>query len=433
MFKKYIDNFNESINGLRDFVELIHPFLSEHEKKVSAQHVGSLKPLILAHKRFLEKDAAKKEQLSNELKEIFEGDIEVYFAEDKPGENSTVKKRRGVTFNMKGDTSKIDEALVKFAKSARQKELLYQNSLISLLSTVEWFFSQILHFHYDKFPDSAGIKKKTLTLEELKSFGSVSDAENYLIDDKIESIVRGSFKDWIEVLKTELSLKITYIKQFEDELIEIYQRRNLLVHNGGTVNSIYNSKVSDIYKRKVKLGERIDVSEDYLERAIALLHTTFILIACELWKKLEPDEELRCKVSMELGYEYLEKEQWDISEIASIFLCADKKMPIASRTAAQLNYWLAKKRSGKIDEVKKEIDEADFSDKSKIFQLALNALREEVKPFFALLPQVIKTEELTPQDLLEFPVFKDMRSKREFKAFLKENEVMKVHLKAKKL
>lgn len=433
MFKKYIDNYHESIEGLKDFVELIDPFLSEHSKKVAEQHEEKLRPLQIAHLRFLEPDEERKKEYTKELNEIFDGEIEVDFLdkEENNDEKGEKKKKKGVSFKFKGDTSQIDEAFEKLAKTSHQKELLFKNSLISLLSSVEWFFSQILHYHYDKFPDSAGIKKKTLTLEELKSFNNLKDAENYLIDEKIESILRASFKDWLDVLRSEISLKMPYLSDFEDELIEIYQRRNLLVHNGGTVNSIYLSKVSEKHKKDIEIGHRISVSEEYLERAISLLHTTFTLIACELWKKLEPNEEDRCKVTMELGYEYLKKGMWDISEIASVFLCADKKMPIASRTASQLNFWLSKKRSGKFEDVKKEVEDADFSDKAKVFQVALHALREETKDFFFLLPQVIKTEELEPHELIEFPIFESMRETTEFRDFLKNNETMIEYLKAK--
>lgn len=424
MFNKYIENFQESIIGLRDFVELINPFLSEYGEKIAEEHEKDLRPIQLAHLRFLETDEKKKQQYTDELKEIYDGDIDVEFIQDSDADGAP-KSTRSVRFKMNGDSRKIDEAIEKLVKTTNQKELLYKNSLISLLSSVEWFFSQILHNHYDKFPDSAGIKKKTLTLEELKSFDSLKDAENYLIDDKIESILRGSFKDWLDVLKLELSLKLPYISCFEDEMFEIYQRRNLLVHNGGTINSIYLSKVSDKYKQNLNIGDSISVSEAYLERAISLLHTTFTLIACELWKKLEPEKENRCVVTMELSYEYLKKEKWDISEIASLFLCGDKKMPIASRTAAQLNYWLSKKNSGKFDDVKNEVKDADFSDKAKVFQVALHALRDEEKDFFQLLPNVLKTEELLPNEVMEFPIFSNMREKQEFQAFLSENEIMK--------
>lgn len=54
MFINYIENFQESIIGLRDFVELINPFLSEYGEKVAEEHEKDLKPIQLAHLRFLE-------------------------------------------------------------------------------------------------------------------------------------------------------------------------------------------------------------------------------------------------------------------------------------------------------------------------------------------------------------------------------------------
>ena len=125
---------------------------------------------------------------------------------------------------------------------------------------------------------------------------------------------------------------------------------------------------------------------------------------------------------MALGYDYLKRKMWDSSEISSTFLTLDKKMPIASRTAAQLNYWLSKKNSGKYNDLSKEILEADFSDKSKLFQIALYSLREEEEKFFNLLPQVLKTEEIDIENLLDFPIFESMRILSKFEEFKKTNE-----------
>lgn len=430
MFDKYLKDFHENIEGLRDFVGLIDPFLSEHRQKIEEEHSESLLPLHLAHLEFIEEDTEKKEKYSKKLKEVFDGEIEVKFTDnesEKDKEETEEKKdnEKGVTVKVKGDTSKIDAAFEILARTYHQKEILYRSSFINLLSTVEWFFAQILHYHYDKHPESAGIKKKTLTLEELKSFESIKDAENYLIDDKIEGILRSSFKDWLQTLKNELNLSLAYTNDFENELIEIYLRRNLLVHNGGVVNSIYLSKVSEFYKEKYNINDKLEISKEYLERAISLLHTVFTLISCELWKKLEPNNEDRCSLIMELGFDYLKRQMWDLSEISSTFLILDKKMPISSRTAAQLNFWLSKKNGGKYNDVSKEILDADFSDKSKLFQIALYSLREEEDLFFNLLPQVLKTEELNVESLLEFPIFESMRNLPKFEELKKTNDILK--------
>jgi len=277
MFTKFISEFEDNIQGLRDFVQLINPILEEHQKKIEKESAIYLKPIELAIQRHLEEDVFEKEKLDVKFKEIFEGDIKVEIDEEK-----------NISFSINGDSTSIDEAFAKMGKTQFQKEQLYKSSFISLLSSVEWFYSQILHFHYEKYPDSASINKKSITLDDLKTFDTIKDAENYLIDQKIEGILRGSLSDWLQVLKEEIKLSLSYIDNYLDDLIEVYQRRNLLVHNGGIVNSIYLSKVSKSHSKDIKIGEKLFVTKEYLDSAIDQFHLIFILIACELWKKIEP-------------------------------------------------------------------------------------------------------------------------------------------------
>lgn len=432
MLKNYILNFQENLQGLRDFTSLISPFLDEHGEKVNEKHIPAFEPLNIARKRHFAKTDEEREKYSEELRLVFDGEIETYEKEteeeisDKSQESDELKKKtkNGIRFKINGDTDAIDEAFKELAKTQFHKELLYKNSLISLLSTVEWFFSQILHFYYDKYPDAAGIKNKTLTLDDLKNFVTVKDAENYLIENKIEDVLRGSLKDWFKILKDEIKLGLGYKDNFEDDLVEVYQRRNLLVHNGGIINSIYISKVSGPYK-DLTIGDKIKIDKEYLESAIDKFELVFTLAICELWKKINENDEARAEILMQLGYRFLKEQKWNISESTNYFLCGDKKMPVANRTAAQLNVWLCKKESKGYEDVRKEIEQNDYSDKSLIFQIALASLKDDKDFFFNNIEQALRTEELLPEHLLEFPIFKNMRELDEFEKFVLENEKMK--------
>ena len=79
MFREYIENYNESIEGLREFVELINPFLSEYSKKVAEEHMDTLRPLSLAQLRFFEKDEEKKKKYSEEISRIYDGRLKLKF------------------------------------------------------------------------------------------------------------------------------------------------------------------------------------------------------------------------------------------------------------------------------------------------------------------------------------------------------------------
>ena len=289
MLDKQITDFNENLIGLRDFVELIDPFLTEKIEEHN-QHIqpiilsAMLKEVLSNGEEIDDKDKEKfiefQEKIAKELDEKYKEIPEVKFEKkDEDGE-------KGVAIKISNSNSEVSKHLENVKKNTKHIEQLYTNSLISALSSVEWFFSQLLHFFYDKHPESAGVQKRTMTLTELKSFGSIEDAEKYLIDIKIDEILRGNFESWINLLKSELSLGLGYLTDIMDELVEVYQRRNLFVHNGGTVNSIYLSKVDENQRKGVLLNDKLIVDKEYLDNAICKLQKAFILIGAELWKKL---------------------------------------------------------------------------------------------------------------------------------------------------
>lgn len=229
----------------------------------------------------------------------------------------------------------------------------------------------------------------------------------------------------MDLLKEEVKLKMPYLKPFYDELQEIYQRRNLLVHNGGIVNSIYVSKVSDETKKEVKIGDRLTITADYLENSICKLHIVFTLIAAELWKKLEPEEEKRADILNTIAYKNMLQKRWLVAEWLSYFIKDDDKLKSRVKTVGQLNFWLCQKRKGNNSLVGTEIAKADFSDKSLRYQLAISALIDNKEDFFEILPEALRTKSLDIEELLEFPIFEDMRSLQEFIDFKKNSPEFK--------
>lgn len=426
MFQQHIIDFNENIIGLRDFIDLIDPFLNdkfdEHDKLVKPLiTLGIVNEMLTEKKEWKDGEMEKIQELRNQLNEEIEKiykkpvDIKVEFEKETTTEKDSKKMK--VVFKTQNAPTELHENLDKIKKVSEHIELLYKNSLISLLSSVEWFFSQILHFHYDKYPDSAGIQKKNLTLADLKTFGSIADAEKYLIDTKIEEILRGNLDSWFMTLKSELNLGLGYIEPIKDELIEIYQRRNLFVHNGGVVNSIYLSKVKDKYRVGVKIGDTLRVDKSYLDNSICKLQKAFILVASELWKNNDKNDKMRGDVLGDIVYENLLKSKWDICEGLTYFIINDAQMDVTDKLVAQLNYWLCKKETGEFEKIRKELFNTDLSDRKEIFQLALFALRDEVEPFMEVLPRALDAEQLTIKKLEEFPIFKTIRETESYKTF----------------
>ncbi|MDB2325592.1 hypothetical protein N9V45_00840 [Flavobacteriaceae bacterium] len=370
-----------------------------------------------------EKDKEKfiefQEKITKELDEKYKEIPEVKF-EKKDDDSEKV-----MAIKISNSNSEVSKHLDNVRKNRKHIEQLYTNSLISALSSVEWFFSQLLHFFYDKHPESAGVQKRTMTLTELKSFGSIEDAEKYLIDVKIDEILRGNFESWINLLKSELSLELGYLTDIKDELIEVYQRRNLFVHNGGTVNSIYLSKVDKNQRKGVSINDRLIVDRDYLDNAICKLQKAFILIGAELWKKLGPEDTNRGEILGAIVYENLLHSRWNICEGLCYFSLKDAQIHPVDKVIAQINYWLCKKEIGEYKSIETDIIKADFSDKKEIFQLGLFALRGETEKVLDILPVVLDTNQTNIERLEEFPILREFRETEEYKNFKKESKFFK--------
>ncbi len=431
MLDKYLRNFNESISGLREFIELIEPFLDKHLENAKTEKELISKGFDLAKEIAQETDEEKRNIKVTEAKNLFEGDLIIANEVDK---DKVIEENNGIEIEQIPDFvysvpkslhPRIDSSLENVDKITHQKHQLLKSSLISLLSTVEWFFSQVLHFYYDKYPDSAGIKKKTLNLENLKTFGDVKDAEKFLIDQKIEEIFRGGFESWLSILKDEIKIKSRLAFKEKEKLIEIYQRRNLLVHNGGIVNSIYLTKVAKEHRKDAKIGDELEVTKEYLEDSICKIHLVFTLISSEIWKKIEKKSETREEILNDIVYSNLLADRWDIAGGISESIFNDEDNASAHRTVAKLNFWLCQKRQGKYDSVKNEVESADFSDKSLKFQMGLWGLREDKPHFFNNLEDAIKSNELSIESLLEFPILKEMRQTKEFEDFRQNSETFK--------
>jgi len=415
MFVNTISNFSDNLNALRDFVDLIAPFLNKHQQEVIESQANDMLPLLLAFKKLLPEEGLNNIESNNNLEQLEQKlaekvDIEIL---DNGSDNKTAK----LSFSNKNIQLSFTRALKTYLGTHRQQELLYRSSLITLTSTSEWFISQILHEYLEKNQGIIYTKEKSFNLKDLEDFGSIEDARRFLIDSKVENLIRDSFEEWIKFFNTPIGLSMGYLKPHQNKLAEVYLRRNLIVHNGGRVNSIYRKKVAIEFKDDFALGDEVQVPPDYLDASISLFELNFILIASELWKKLSPEDEVRANVLIDIAFNHLSSERWNIAEGLSYFVMNDKQMPERSRLIGQLNYWQSIKWQGGYEKIRFEVEKADFSAKEPLFQLARLALLDENEQFFQLLPEVLASRKLGYDHLETWMIFREMRKDPAYSPF----------------
>lgn len=414
MFSNSMKQLSESLDGLREFTALSASYLSQKQDEDIKQNAKALVPLLAAlqeisHAEGNLLDATLTDEFSTQP---FNFDIEL--DSNPPADNFGCH----IYFHDSASAEAFRYAMSKVHRSFNRIKHLYDASLVSIISNTEWYLSSLLHEYFDKYPDAIEGKEKTFSLHDLKSFETIEHARIYLVDHAVENILRGGFEDWLHFVKSKLNLSCGYLEDDIASLIEAFQRRNLLIHNGGIVNNIYLAKISPKLKEKYKLGERIPVEPIYLEDTISLFERCFLLIGAELWKKINPEDRERSNTLIAIAYEHLVAERWGIAEGLSLFTMNDVKLAELDRLIATVNYWQSLKWQGRFNEIQDLVQTMDFSAKHEVFPLAQAVLLDDFDAFFASLSHALDSNALPKGAFTNWPLFREVRKLDRARPFL---------------
>jgi hypothetical protein len=413
MFQEPIEELSANLESQRDFVALLEAFLTERTQDTYRTYHKHMGPLVSLVKKSGIVNLSEEELLQIGDEEVDHSGITI----------STVEKNGELNYKIEFGEHQYQTAiaLLEIKRAQNRIPLLYKSSLMNLTSNVELFFSQLLHIYFHKHPETIIVKDKIFSFSDLTEFKTIDDARQHYISSRIEELFYKSFTDWIALLKEKPKLSMSYVDNDLAHLQETFLRRNLFVHNGGIVNSVYLSKCSTELASGISIGDRIEINKDYLDERVSLFEKNCILIAVELWKKMLPEDIKRANTILSISSAHMEQKRWEIAESLSYFLMNDKQMPETSIMMGKIHFWLSKKRQGKWNEIKSEVESIDFSAKSLKFQLFLSSLKEDADVFFNLVPKAIGADEINIQKLIKSPIFEEMRMDVRFSAYSKEN------------
>ena len=393
-------NFTRNLSGLHEFLTLIQAFLDKEAKDWTHNNLTDLIPIQFA---LAELVPNPEEVLPVDDKESLKGRFGAEFTVEKIEDG-------GVRISIEGDAGKrVGDAIKGLSLNSRHKKLLYRNCLISLISSAEWFLSQVLRRFFEAHPDAASVKEKTLTLADLQRIGSVSEAEAYLITLRIDEIMWGGLDDWLRFLKATVKLSMGYLGSEEAELTEVFQRRNVMVHNDGKVHHSYFAKVAEGLRAGIKEGEELEVTPEYLSRAIDVVETNFLLIAAELWKKLHAKDESRASILNDITIDALFNKRYSLALGTSRFQMEDRQLSEKWILYAKLNHWQSHKWAGTFAQVEDDVKKVDFTAKGDLLQLARFVLLDDFAQALELLEPTLRAGKLTLDDLESWPIFQNFR------------------------
>ena len=409
-FSTSINDFVDHLDSLRDFSTTTEGFLEKRRGEIFQSRAGALAPFVSfiskKHPSILGETSEIPEPI---LKKMFGGEFEL--VEMEGGGTNIVIREEALQ-------NKFNEAIKEVSKNQRSIQLLRSNVLISLISAVEAYLSGLMHLFYAKHPDAIESSDKSFTLSELKKFSSIEDAQNYLIECKVEQLMRGSFEDWSKFFKSRIKLEIPRLDKSLPFLVEACMRRNVVIHNGGIVNAIYLNSVDAQFKANRKIGEKIDISVEYLGGIIDRFEACCLLLGFEMWKRFDAKDAFRWELAGRITYDHVRASRWQIAEMMSEFQKNDKSASESTRLTALINFWLSKKRQGQFTEIEDEIKKCDLSASTRRYQMARFSLINDSISFFRMADAALSGGDLTLAELRAFPIFEEMRGDAAFAKYL---------------
>jgi hypothetical protein len=397
--EKITSNFNKNIHSLIVFSNTIGSFADEHDQKVKDSIQNSLAQITSNLEKVLDELPRKNKSDKD--------DGELDFEEQK---REFISKLENVLLSKKH-----------YRKSLPiQGNLLRKSALISLMCILETLISQLLREFYQKYPEALPSNAKNLSLSELRELGSVEEAELYLIDSEIDSILRGNIQSQLECFEKYIKISLKPIERYRENIVELSQRRNLLVHNDGKINKHYlNKSPKHLRDGNVNEGDKIKVNSSYLTDEIQSVHLIGIILIQQCFRKWEKSKsDVANKILIDLLFDSLTEKNYKLTEyLAEYSYSIDIKNDQDLRIIV-VNHCIALRDLGKVEEMDKVLSKYDWSAVSLTFKLALSVLRNEEDNAYGILDRVLAIGEIDAPELDSWPLFGQLRNTERFNQYM---------------
>lgn len=365
------------------------------------------------------------------------------------GEDDTIKEKSQEFFDqafteIKGEIKRIknkddeddtitkeeaEKILKKFARTLRKKpkisprnyEILSRSSFLMLNNYFEYLIADLLSYYYNKFKESLNEKEFKFTLKELNEYDSIEEATKDLIVKEVESlIIEKSFNELIEHFEEKLSISLEKKLIKWSEIIEIRERRHLIVHNSSIVNKKYISRTKNPYNYKI--GDAIHIEKDYFLKSWSQFKLAGQLLIFNCWGNWDKDN------SDKAIYQIMIQTFEDLNSKNYNLVCKTCKYSeqIEPKNEDQENYILrikvnnaiSLKKQNKDNEVKKVLNNIKVGTATPIFKIAHNILSDKYDNLEELFTQAIIVDELIIENYLEWPIFDFVREKEDLNKVL---------------
>jgi hypothetical protein len=287
--------------------------------------------------------------------------------------------------------------------------IVYNSLLTQAISAFEVLVSGIVTRFYVAHPDALGTDTKEFSLAELRTFEDIDDAADALIATRVAALMFGGLDDWSAWFKKNSEENLGALAMNWSDVVEAFQRRHVVIHNGGLVSRQYLSRVPEA---TLALGQRMPIDPAYLQNAFDQLDMLGTVLGVRAWGAWHPDERDQAAAAiLQRSYESMLISRWSEAEC----LCsaaANFKCPAMLKEALKVNGWNSRSELYGLEHVHAEVEAWDVSASADRFKLAKLVLLGELEEASSMADTLLERKELERGELAEWPVLRRLREHR---------------------
>jgi len=319
-----------------------------------------------------------------------------------------------------GDLQLLDKRIKDFRASSLAVNKIPQIFFCALIHQYDAFLGKLLRVAFCVKPEFLNASQKQMTYSELKSFVSLDEACQHIIEKEIESIIREGHAEQFTWMEKRFGLPLRKDLSIWPSFIEMTERRNLFVHCDGVVSSQYLAvcKAHGVkIDKETKRGTVLPVTKEYFESAVDCIMEIGVKLGHVLWRKLQPNHLSAADESLHLiSYDLLADEKYKLAKTLLQFATDTLKKHSSDsiRRMNLINLAIVHYYTDKKEEAARILDSQDWSACEDKFKLAVSVLRDNYPEAEKYMKKIGKRGEVTRDAYCSWPLFRAFRKSKEF-------------------
>ena len=298
---------------------------------------------------------------------------------------------------------------------------------MSLVSQYDAFIGSLVKELLNAKPEILSDSDRQLTFSQLKRFQNFEDAQNFIIEKEIDSLLRKSHSDQIEWIKNKFNIKISPGEDLWASFIELTERRNIFVHADGNVTTQYFNTCSKLNLKHIKdirIGTELWVPQDYFEDAFSTVYELGFKLGQVLWRKIIPNEIEDADLQIiNISFDLLDLEKNELAYKICHFGSEVLKNVHSEefRRIMLINKAIALKWLGEEEESKNLINSLDWSGWSLKYKLAVSTLNQDFEKTYDIMREIGPNHrDISSVEYRDWPLFREIRQEVMFQQVYSE-------------